>query len=113
MVCFVIELSVGKSEREMNNEAIQRRILHLARHCNADIQKTNETSTRFYYRVQLCDADAVSLLRDMPQPFHVQQITLLHSKQVLYVYRKHETPPPIPLLKSVYWLAKSTERWKL
>jgi hypothetical protein len=113
MVCFSIELLVPKSERDYGNRAVLRRVEHLLRHCNTNYEKVKETESFWLYLVQICDEDAVTLLRDLPTPFNVLAINILHTKENLYTYRKHRSPPPILLYKKVYWLAKSTERWKL
>lgn len=113
MVCFEVKVVVPKSGRVMNNEVIQRKIGHLARHCNADYKKTQETENNYYYTIRLCDEDAVTLLRDLPTPFHVERISILRTNEILYIYRRHISPPHYYLLKEIYWLAKSTERWTL
>jgi len=112
MVCFEIEITVAIPHRA-NQEAIERRVQHLARHCNADIHKICQTNEAIDYKFRLCDGDGKTLLRDFPTPFNVKQITILRPETVLYLHRNHQEPPRVPLLKDVYWLAKSTERWRL
>jgi hypothetical protein len=112
MVCFDIEISVAIPQRA-NQGAMERSIQHLARHCNADIQKICQTNEAIDYKFRLCDGDGKTLLRDFPTPFNVKQITILRPETILYLHREHHEPPRSTLLKDVYWLAKSTERWKV
>jgi hypothetical protein len=111
MVCFSVDIVLQIPKRS-NVEALERRVAHLMHHCNADYTKQKQTENLFFYNARICDEDAVTLLRDFPTPFNVQCITLLHTGETLYLYRKHHNPPPILLYKKIYWLAKSTERWK-
>ena len=112
MVCFEVEISLLVPDKGIP-AALDRRVQHLARHCNADLRKVCQTASCIDYYLRLCDEDAKTLLRDFPTPFNVKKITLLHPGGVLYLHRNHHSPPRIPLLKDVYWLAKSTERWKV
>ena len=113
MVCFVIELVLPKSSKANNDVVIQRRFEHIVHHLNAESEKIKETDELRHYIVRLCDEDAITLLRDIPLPFNVMSIVIQRTNEFLYEHRRHHTPPPIHLYKSVYWLAKSTERWKL
>jgi hypothetical protein len=113
MVCFVVEILLPVQQRECNNAALQRRIEHLAHHTNASIWNMIRYDDQNYYQFRVCDEDTMTLLRDFPTPFSVLQINYLHSNENLYTYRKHHSPPTVTLLKQIYWLAKSTERWKL
>ena len=113
MVCFVIELVLPLSKKPSNDVVIQRRFEHLIHHLNAESEKIKETDELRHYIVRLCDEDAITLLRDMPLPFNVVSILIQRTGEFLYQHRRHHSPPQIPLYKSVYWLAKSTERWKL
>jgi hypothetical protein len=112
MVCFEIELSLFILPKA-NRNALDQRVQHLMRHCNADIQKLSQTDSSIEYKFRVCDESATSLLRDFPTPFNVKKITILRTGETLYLYRHHHEPPQIPLLKNVYWLAKSTERWRI
>lgn len=112
MVCFEIEISLLLHQRS-NQAALERQIQHLARHCTADLRKLSIGASTMNYSLRLCDESAACFLRDCPTPFHVKKITILRTGELLYLHRKHHEPPPIKLLKDVYWLAKSTERWKI
>lgn len=111
MVCFVLHITQPLKDRECSNVALERRIQHLARHCNAHLSASIEVGRTKEYEVKVCDEDTVAFLRDFPIPFAVNKIDVLHSKYNLYTHRQHHSPPQIPLLKDIYWLAKSTERW--
>lgn len=113
MVCFVVDILVPYHQRESNNIALDRRIGHIARHTNSSIWASKLYEDQKYYQFRVCDEDAITLLRDLPTPFSVLKIDYLQSGENLFTYRNHKSPPHIPLLKQVYWLAKSTERWKL
>ena len=111
MVCFIIKLQVNiPSHGERGT--IQRLTEHVFFHSNADFSKTAETITCFFYSIRVCDEDTLTVLRDLPQPFHVESIHYLQSGDPLYMYRRHKQPPFNPLLQDIYWLAKSTEKWK-
>lgn len=110
MVCFEVEISLFVPEKG-NPAALDSRVQHLARHINADLRKLSQTNGLIEYSFRLCDEDAKTLLRDFPTPFHVKKISLLHPGGLLYLYKNHREPPRVPLLKDIYWLAKSTERW--
>lgn len=112
MVCFVLHITQPLGNRECNNVALERRIQHLAHHCNAQLSASIQVGRTKEYEVKLCDHDTVAFLRDFPIPFAVNKIDVLHSNYNLYTHRKHHSPPQIPLLKDIYWLAKSTERWR-
>ena len=109
MVCFELEISLHLQQRS-NQAALEQRIQHLARHCNADIRKLSTGSTMDYV-LRVCDEATVCFLRDCPTPFHVKKITILRTGELLYLHRNHHQPPSIKLFQDVYWLAKSTERW--
>jgi hypothetical protein len=113
MVCFVIHILLPLHTRTANNAALERRVEHLLHHTNSLVWKTVTLKNQKYYQIRVCDEDTVSLLRDFPTPFTVLQIDYLQSGENLFTYRKHHSPPHIPLLQEIYWLAKSTERWKL
>jgi hypothetical protein len=112
MVCFALDIVVA-IPRGGNMGAVERRVEHLVRHCDADQTKQVLSDNSISYSIRVCDESTVALLRDLPQPFNVSKIDLLATGENLYTYRKHHEPPRIPLLKDVYWLAKSTERWKI
>jgi hypothetical protein len=112
MVCFELEVSLILHQRS-NEAALDRQIQHLVRHCNADLRNFTQTVGAMDYSIRVCDQSAASLLRDFPTPFNVKKITLMRTGEILYLHRKHSMPPRIPLLKDIYWLAKSTERWKV
>jgi hypothetical protein len=111
MVCFKLEIAVPKMKRQCNNIALESRMKHLLKHYNADYSKLKETAEFTHYKVLVCDEETVSLLRDFPQPFGVTTITLLRTGENLYTFKQHHQPPPNPLLRDVYWMAKSTEKW--
>ncbi len=113
MVCFVIHILLPLQSRDSNNAALQRRVEHIVDHANASLWKTLLLKDQTYYQIRVCDEDAVIILRDFPTPFTVLQIDYLQSGESLFTYRKHHSPPHIPLLQKIYWLAKSTERWRL
>ena len=113
MVCFTVHIALPQPGRESNTLALERRIEHLVRHCNAQITQEQEIDKQRYYEIRVCNEDGVSLLRDFPSPFTVLKVDYLHTDGNLYTYRKHCPPPRTTLLKQVYWLAKSTERWRL
>ncbi len=113
MVCFLVHILIPLQQRDCNNTALDSHVEHLVRHLNATIHKTVRYETETFYEIAVCDEDTVALLRDFPTPFSVLKIDFLQNKQNLFTYRKHHSPPRIPLLKNIYWLAKSTERWKL
>ena len=112
MVCFELQISLLLHQRS-NQAALDQQIKHLAHHCNADLQKLTQTASTMDYVIRICDESTVSFLRDCPTPFHVKKISLLRTGETLYLYRRHHEPPSIKLLKDIYWLAKSTERWKV
>lgn len=112
MVCFEVEISLAIRDRA-SPAALESRVHHLAHHCNADLKRVSQTENTIEYSLRLCDEDAKTLLRDFPTPFNVKKIILLHPGSILYLHRNHHEPPRIPLLKDVYWLAKSTERWRV
>lgn len=111
MVCFELEISLLLHQRS-NEAALDQRIQHIARHCNADLRKLTTTDSTMEYVIRVCDEATTCFLHDCPTPFIVKKITFLHTGETLYLHRKHHEPPCIKLLKDVYWLAKSTERWK-
>ncbi len=112
MVCFEVEITLALSQR-VNQGALERRVEHVVRHCNADLRKVSQTDFAIDYTIRLCDEETKTLLRDLPTPFNVKRVTILRTKSPLYTYRNHHVPPQIPLLQDIYWLAKSTERWKI
>ena len=112
MVCFRIHLCFPPSKRESSNSALQSRIEHIIRHSNASITGFIEYRGIQEYQISICDEETVALLRDLPTPFAVSNIDILHSNINLYKHRQHQSPPRIPLLQNIYWLAKSTERWQ-
>lgn len=75
------------------------------------MKKMEQTDEFTHYKICVCDEETVALLRDLPQPFSVNQITFKRTGGTLYVFKHHKQPPPIPLLRDVYWMAKSAERW--
>ena len=113
MVCFSIQIFVPQQEKESNNSVLDRRVKQICKYMNAKIYQEQEKGDLKFYEVRLCDTDAVGLLRDLPTPFAVGRIDILHVNTNLYLHRNHHPPPRIPLLKDIYWLAKSTERWNL
>ena len=112
MVCFQVEICIPRREREQNEAALESRIQHILKHNNAEYKKLTETEDKRTYSIRVCDEETVSVLRDFPQPFHVKQIQLSRSGEILYLYRRHFQPPRIPLFQNVYWMAKSAEKWK-
>lgn len=113
MVCFSLQIFIPQQKRQFNNAAIERRVKHTIHHMNAQIYKEDEQNGMKFYEVRICDEDTVGLLRDLPLPFAVGRIDMPHYNANLYLYKHHHAPPRVPLLKDIYWLAKSTERWKL
>jgi hypothetical protein len=113
MVCFSIQIFIPQQQRESNNAVIHQKVKQICKYMNAEIMKEEQQSTLKFYEIRACDNDTVGLLRDLPTPFAVGRIDFLHFNTNLYLHRKHHAPPRIPLLKDIYWLAKSTERWKL
>jgi hypothetical protein len=112
MVCFRIDLVFPKQvTKNSYTGVIEARAEHLFKHRNAAIKGKIDTPSSVEYIVSVCDQDTVELLRDLPTPFIVKSITLLYTKQVLYLHKKHHQPPCDKIFRDVYWLAKSTERW--
>lgn len=111
MVCFVVHILLPQRPRTCNNVALQRQVEHLIRHQNGQLCREEEVETSKYYEIRVCDEDTLALLRDFPTPFTVLKIDYLQSGENLYTYRKHKSPPRIQLLKSIYWSAKSAERF--
>ena len=113
MVCFSVHILIPEPGRESNRLALERRIEHLVDHCNGQVCQMVPLENQQYYDIRICDEDTVGLLRDFPTPFTVVKVDYLQSGENLYTYRKHCPPPHVHLLKQIYWLAKSTERWRL
>lgn len=113
MVCFVVHILLPKKPRACNNIALQRQVEHLVRHQNGHLCREEDLESSKYYEIRICDEDTIALLRDFPAPFTVLKIDYLQSGENLFTYRNHKSPPRIPLLKTIYWSAKSTERWNL
>lgn len=113
MVCFVVHIVLPLQPRNSNNAALERRVEHIARHANATLCSKVNLDHMLYYQYRVCENDTITLLRDFPTPFSVLQIDYLQSGENLFTYRKHKSPPHVPLLKQLYWLAKSTECWNL
>ncbi len=113
MVCFSIRFLVPIHKRIMNDIALETRIKHILRHANAELDGVSSEEFVRQYIVRVCDEDTILLLRDLPVPFQVLSIDYLQSGDNLYTYRAHRSPPFVPLLQKIYWLAKSTEKWTL
>ena len=111
MVCFELEI-ICQIPKNGNQAAIERRVEYILRHCNAESQRKESSNTTISYVIRVCDDGAVGILRDLPTPFNVTYINILSGGN-LYTYRNHREPPRIRVLKDIYWLAKSTERWKI
>jgi hypothetical protein len=113
MVCFSVHILIPEPGRESNRIALEQRIQYIVKQCTGQVYKILSLENQQYYEIRTCDEDTVSLLRDLPTPFTVVKVDYLQSGENLYTYRKHCSPPRIHLLKQIYWLAKSTERWRL
>jgi hypothetical protein len=117
MVCFLLQVVFPKQKRNVSQIAIESRIEHISKHYNADYTKAlyNMTGTLFTFRV--CDEDAIALLRDLPIPYCVLSIDILHRGVNLYTFKNHKqpeangTPAEVKVLRDLYWFAKSAEKW--
>jgi len=116
MVCFDIEIAYPVSERRQTNQTYERRIEHLRHHYRADPLSQEFYGAYKHLRFALCDEDAVSFLRDVPQPTFCVSIKLLRSDSFLYSNGKYTKrwikAPKHLLLKKIYWTASSLEKWQ-
>lgn len=115
MVCFEIEIAFPLSWRDDSNNVFLHRIEHLRKHYNGDALQTSLKETYQHLTFAFCDEDAVGFLRDVPHPTICVQIKFLRTDVALYSNYKYTgrkvVPPKAPLLKKVYWMASSLERW--
>lgn len=116
MVCFDIFLAYPLHSREKRNVVFAARIKHLRRHYNVDETSSFSTDSTRYVRVSVCDDDAIGFLRDLPEPTYCVWIRFLRSNALFYANSKATgnwvVPPKELLLKRVYWLASSLEKWQ-
>jgi hypothetical protein len=116
MVCFDITLAYPLQEQKATQHFLQkRRLEHLRKYFNADILGTTTQAGEVIIRFAVCDFDAASLLRDIPEPMYCVQIKILREETLLYSNFKKTGTKVIPpryssVLKEVYWNASQLER---
>jgi hypothetical protein len=115
MVCFEVEIAVPLSQRHDSNNVFLQRIDHLRKHYNGDPLQSFVKQNYRHLRFAFCDEDAVGFLRDVPHATICVQIKFIRTDILLYSNYKYtgtsSVPPKQLLLKKVYWMASSLERW--
>lgn len=122
MSCFGIYIHYPKSGRKHIDRMNEKFLFERTRHIRAPFQilDTSTLETTHYY-TQLCSEDVIQLLKDLNYPFYIARIEFLAHPYVLFVNRyrsrewlktdKQRILPKGKVMKDIYWLATSTERW--
>lgn len=114
MVCFDILLAVPiQTKRQTLGNCL--RLDHIRKHYSADSLGFQTIGRYMFFRLAVCDTDAVGVLRDLPCPFFCVWVKFLRSDTLLYSYTKATGSRIVPprdskLLKDMYWSAAKLER---
>jgi hypothetical protein len=122
MSCFGIYIHypvTGKRNIDRMNEKF---LFDRTRHIRAPFQILDTSTLEMtHYYVVLCYEDVVQLIKDLHYPFYIARIEFMAHPYVLFVNRytprewlkteKQKIIPKGKMMKDIYWLATSTERW--
>jgi hypothetical protein len=116
MVCLELEIAFPIPPRYASEQTYLQRIDHLRKHYNADFIAKHYKGDFVHALFAVCDEEAAGFLRDLPAPTFCVKISYLRNDTVLYTNYKYTglyTPAPkILILKKIYWLASSLEKWQ-
>ena len=115
MVCFDILIAYPLSNKTKRNSLQKERLEHLRKYHNADCLGSEIKAGIQYIRYAVCDFDAGSFLRDIPEPMYCIRIKILRTESILYSFYKVTHTKSLPprdslVLKQVYWNASQLER---
>lgn len=116
MTCYTIFTLYPVNENNRMNIMNHRMFQNLIRIHRATLL-TNGIMNRYQVsEVVVCDADAASFIRDLPDPFFIAAIVIRANKELFYTNpllktEKRPYPPRRdPVEKDVYWWAASCEK---
>ena len=98
------------------NRANERGLRHQLKHCRGILHEMKflEDEGFMLYKVTVPSYTVLSLIRDVPQVFHIWDSKLSHINEFFYKSKYHTYaqvihPPSDPELRLVYWACCKTE----